>query len=151
MLFRDFFFETNLMIHLFKVLHTRANCFTFFELIPLVAAVAAIFPFPKIPEEKRSTIVPPLCPTFDAQTTSSSANSKTSGFSLSFWLCVSVYLPRIVAKKWDPGIQDNGPFSAQIMKVEARLGKLAKIRKVEIRLGKLEVRPKKRKEKKVLT
>ena len=36
----------------------------------------------------------------------------------------------IIAKKvgsWDPG-----PFSTQIRKVEARLGKLAKIRKVEI-------------------
>ena len=38
----------------------------------------------------------------------------------------------IVAKKWDPGILDPGPFSAQIRKVGARLGKLAKIRKVEI-------------------
>ena len=54
-------------------------------------------------------------------------------------------------KKWDPGILDPGPFSGQIRKVEARLGKLAKIRKVEInqesshkRLGKLEVRPKKK-------
>ena len=37
----------------------------------------------------------------------------------------------IVAKKWDPGILDPGRFSAQIRKVEARLGKLAKIRKVE--------------------
>ena len=37
----------------------------------------------------------------------------------------------IVAKKWDPGILDPGPFSGQIRKVEARLGKLAKIRKVE--------------------
>ena len=34
----------------------------------------------------------------------------------------------IVAKKWDPGSKS---FSAQIRKVEARLGKLAKIRKVE--------------------
>ena len=37
----------------------------------------------------------------------------------------------IVAKKWDPGILDPGPFLGQIRKVEARLGKLAKIRKVE--------------------
>ena len=37
----------------------------------------------------------------------------------------------IVAKKWDPGILDPGPFSGQIRKVEARLGKFAKIRKVE--------------------
>ena len=37
----------------------------------------------------------------------------------------------IVAKKWDPGILDPVPFSGQIRKVEARLGKLAKIRKVE--------------------
>ena len=37
----------------------------------------------------------------------------------------------IVAKKWDPGILDPGPFSGQIRKIEARLGKLAKIRKVE--------------------
>ena len=37
----------------------------------------------------------------------------------------------IVVKKWDPGILDPGPFSGQIRKVEARLGKLAKIRKVE--------------------
>ena len=36
-----------------------------------------------------------------------------------------------VAKKWDPGILDPSRFSAQIRKVEARLGKLAKIRKVE--------------------
>ena len=36
-----------------------------------------------------------------------------------------------VGKKWDPGILDPGPFSGQIRKVEARLGKLAKIRKVE--------------------
>ena len=34
----------------------------------------------------------------------------------------------IVAKKWDTGILDPGPFSAKIRKVEARLGKLAKIR-----------------------
>ena len=37
----------------------------------------------------------------------------------------------IVGKKWDPGILDPSRFSAQIRKVEARLGKLAKIRKVE--------------------
>ena len=37
----------------------------------------------------------------------------------------------IVGKKWDPGILDSGPFSGQIRKLEARLGKLAKIRKVE--------------------
>ena len=36
----------------------------------------------------------------------------------------------IVAKKWDPGILDPGPISAQIRKFEARSGKLAKIRKV---------------------
>ena len=61
----------------------------------------------------------------------------------------------IVGKKWDPGILDPGRFSAQIRKVEARLGKLVKIRKVEAnqessskRLGKLEVRPKKKEEKK---
>ena len=36
-----------------------------------------------------------------------------------------------IGKKWDPGILDPSPFSAQIRKVEARLGKLAKIRKVE--------------------
>ena len=36
-----------------------------------------------------------------------------------------------VAKKWEPGNPVPGPFSAQIRKVEARLGKLAKIRKVE--------------------
>ena len=36
-----------------------------------------------------------------------------------------------VAKKWDPGILDPSRLSAQIRKVEARLGKLAKIRKVE--------------------
>ena len=52
----------------------------------------------------------------------------------------------IVGKKWDPGILDPGRFSAQIRKVEARLGKLAKIRKVETdyessskRLGKSDV------------
>ena len=39
--------------------------------------------------------------------------------------------PRIVGKKRDPGIQDPELFLAQIRKVEARLGKLAKIRKVE--------------------
>ena len=38
----------------------------------------------------------------------------------------------IVGKKWDPGILDPGPFSGQIRKVEARLGKLPKIRKSEI-------------------
>ena len=37
----------------------------------------------------------------------------------------------IVGKKWDHGILDPGLFSAQIRKVEARLGKLANIRKVE--------------------
>ena len=37
----------------------------------------------------------------------------------------------IVGKKCDPGILDPSRFSAQIRKVEARLGKLAKIRKVE--------------------
>ena len=39
--------------------------------------------------------------------------------------------PGIVGKKRDPGILDPEPFLAQIRKVEARLGKLAKIRKVE--------------------
>ena len=39
--------------------------------------------------------------------------------------------PPIVAKKRDPGILDPELFLAQIRKVEARLGKLAKIRKVE--------------------
>ena len=39
--------------------------------------------------------------------------------------------PTIVGKKWDPGTLDPGRFSAQIRKVEARLGKLANIRKVE--------------------
>ena len=65
--------------------------------------------------------------------------------------CTINKLANIVAKKWDPGILDPVPFSGQIRKVEARLGKLAKIRKVETdqessfkRLGKLEVRPKKR-------
>ena len=37
----------------------------------------------------------------------------------------------IVGKKRDPGILDPELFLAQIRKVEARLGKLAKIRKVE--------------------
>ena len=37
----------------------------------------------------------------------------------------------IVAKKWEPGNLVPSRFSAQIRKVEARLGKLAKIRKVE--------------------
>ena len=62
------------------------------------------------------------------------------------------YVSVIVAKKWDPGILGPSCFLAQIGKVEARLGKLAKIRKVETnyessskRLKKLEVRPKKRK------
>ena len=37
----------------------------------------------------------------------------------------------IVGKKWDPGILDPSAFSAQIRKVEARLGKsVQKIRKV---------------------
>ena len=40
-------------------------------------------------------------------------------------------LPTIVGKKRDPGILDPEHFLAQIRKVEARLGKLAKIRKVE--------------------
>ena len=39
--------------------------------------------------------------------------------------------PGIVAKKWEPGNLVPSRFSAQIRKVEARLGKLAKIRKVE--------------------
>ena len=55
------------------------------------------------------------------------------------WLCVQVcppeqgglHLVTIVAKKRDPGILDPEFFLAQIRKVEARLGKLAKIRKVE--------------------
>ena len=34
-------------------------------------------------------------------------------------------------KKWDPRILDKSRFSAQIRKVEARLGKLGKIRKAE--------------------
>ena len=38
-------------------------------------------------------------------------------------------LGSIVAKKRDPGILDPELFLAQIRKVEARLGKLAKIRK----------------------
>ena len=37
----------------------------------------------------------------------------------------------IVGKKRDPGILDPEHFLAQIRKVEARLGKLAKIRNVE--------------------
>ena len=37
----------------------------------------------------------------------------------------------IVAKKWEPRNPVPSRFSAQIRKVEARLGKLAKIRKVE--------------------
>ena len=41
------------------------------------------------------------------------------------------YLRTIVAKKRDSGILDPELFLAQIRKVEARLGKLAKIRKVE--------------------
>ena len=52
------------------------------------------------------------------------------------WRCLLVSLMSgvvfgIVGKKWDPGILDPSRFSAQIRKVEARLGKLAKIRKVE--------------------
>ena len=39
--------------------------------------------------------------------------------------------PSIVAKKWEPRNPVPSRFSAQIRKVEARLGKLAKIRKVE--------------------
>ena len=39
--------------------------------------------------------------------------------------------PCIVAKEWDPGILDPSRFSAQIRKIDARLGELAKIRKVE--------------------
>ena len=42
-----------------------------------------------------------------------------------------LHLASIVGKKRDPGILDPEPFLAQIRKVEARLGKLAKIRKVE--------------------
>ena len=45
--------------------------------------------------------------------------------------CFSNFLASIVAKKRDPGILDPEFFLAQIRKVEARLGKLAKIRKVE--------------------
>ena len=68
--------------------------------------------------------------------------------------CEILFPPIIVAKKRDPGILDPELFLAQIRKVEARIGKLAKIRKVETdqessskRLGKLEVRPKKKKKK----
>ena len=44
----------------------------------------------------------------------------------------NMYFPTgIVGKKRDPGILDPELFLAQIRKVEARLGKLAKIRKVE--------------------
>ena len=38
----------------------------------------------------------------------------------------------IVAKKWEPRNPVPSRFSAQIRKVEAGLGKLAKIRKVEM-------------------
>ena len=44
---------------------------------------------------------------------------------------VMIFLVSIVAKKRDPGILDPELFLAQIRKVEAKLGKLAKIRKVE--------------------
>ena len=37
----------------------------------------------------------------------------------------------IVGKKWDPGILDPGPFSGQIRKVEARLGKLGRLSLVD--------------------
>ena len=49
------------------------------------------------------------------------------------WCCGAVVavVQCIVAKKRDPGILDPELFLAQIRKVEARLGKLAKIRKVE--------------------
>ena len=47
------------------------------------------------------------------------------------WMHGRMVAVPIVAKKWDPGILDPGPFLGQIRKVEARLGKLAKIRKVE--------------------
>ena len=43
---------------------------------------------------------------------------------------MDIPLPRIVGKKRDPGILDAELFLAQIRKVDARLGKLAKIRKV---------------------
>ena len=39
-------------------------------------------------------------------------------------------LSHIVGKKWDTGILDPGPFSGQIRKVEARLGKGRKIGKL---------------------
>ena len=67
-----------------------------------------------------------LSPT-DAASPISQRRNPREGGKILLWL-----RPRsIVAKKWDPGILDPGPFSAQIRKVEARLGKLAKIRKVE--------------------
>ena len=44
---------------------------------------------------------------------------------------ISTHTTTIVAKKWEPGNLVPSPFSGQIRKVEARLGKLAKIRKVE--------------------
>ena len=71
---------------------------------------------------------------------------RVSGIFLGWWLDVSseysmgclysvvgLYLVSIciVAKKRDPGILDPELFLAQIRKVEARLGNLAKIRKVE--------------------
>ena len=46
-------------------------------------------------------------------------------------LAFFIHIINIVAKKRDPGILDPELFLAQIRKVEARLGKLAKIRKVE--------------------
>ena len=44
-------------------------------------------------------------------------------------MMIITYHDNIVAKKRDPGILDPELFLAQIRKVEARLGKLAKIRK----------------------
>ena len=46
-------------------------------------------------------------------------------------MTITTILSYIVGKKRDPGILDPELFLAQIRKVEARLGKLAKIRKVE--------------------
>ena len=46
-------------------------------------------------------------------------------------IIIQYYHASIVGKKWEPGNLVPSRFSAQIRKVEARLGKLAKIRKVE--------------------
>ena len=68
---------------------------------------------------------------------------KFEGFGGEHWNAKTfLHLTVIVAKKWEPRIPVPSRFSAQIRKVEARLGKLAKIRKVETQIRKVHLKDK---------